>query len=343
MVKKKILITGAAGFIGFHLAQKLLKSAFFKVIGVDNLNNYYDVKLKLDRIDELNKSKNKVFLFKKIDLANLKKTKNLFKKNKFEFVIHLAAQAGVRHSLKKPLDYVKNNITAFTNILECCRLYKIKHLVYASTSSVYGNNNMLPFNESHTADHPIQFYAATKRSNELMAHAFSHLYNLPSTGLRLFTVYGPWGRPDMALFKFTKNILLNKKINLFNNGNHKRDFTYVSDVVDVICKLINIPPKKNKFLIKKKSNFKPNNSNVPFRILNVGQGKQTNLINYLREIEKNLNKKAKISFMPLQLGDIYETKADTTSLKKVIKKKKFTSIKIGIKKFIDWYKNYYKI
>ncbi len=230
--------------------------------------------------------------------------------------------------MKKPIDYVQNNLIAFFNLIECCKIFKIKHLIFASTSSVYGESKKIPFRENQSTDHPIQFYAATKKSNEVMAYSYSHIYNLPSTGLRFFTVYGPWGRPDMALYKFTENILLKKKIDLFNFGKHKRDFTFVEDVAYIIEKLITRPPKK---------------INAPFRILNVGKGSQTKLTDYLKEIEKNLGIKGKINLLPLQVGDIYETKSNINNLKKIIRLKKFTSIKKGIKLFIDWYKNYHNI
>ena len=328
MVKKqKILVTGAAGFIGFHLIKKIQAGNLkYSIIGIDNLNNYYSKKLKLDRLKILKKNKN--FIFKKIDLKNFKNVKKLFKTYKFDYVVHLAAQAGVRHSLKKPIDYVDNNLIAFFNVLESCKMFKIKHLLFASTSSVYGESKKIPFRENQSTDNPIQFYAATKKSNEVMAHSYSHIYNLPSSGLRFFTVYGPWGRPDMALYKFTENILLKKKIDLYNYGKHKRDFTFVEDVAYIIEKLIKRPPKKN---------------NTPFRILNVGKGSQTKLTDYLREIEKNLDLKSKLNLLPLQAGDIYETKSNISNLKKIIKIKKFTGIKRGIKLFIDWYKNYHKI
>ncbi len=328
MVKKqKILVTGAAGFIGFHLIKKIQTGNLkYSIIGIDNLNNYYSKKLKLDRLKILKKNKN--FIFKKIDLKNFKPLKKLFKTYKFDYVVHLAAQAGVRHSLKKPIDYVDNNLIAFFNVLESCKIFKIKHLLFASTSSVYGESKKIPFRENQSTDNPIQFYAATKKSNEIMAHSYSHIYNLPSSGLRFFTVYGPWGRPDMALYKFTENILLKKKIDLYNYGKHKRDFTFVEDVAYIIEKLIKRPPPKK---------------NTPFRILNVGKGSQTKLTDYLREIEKNLELKSKFNLLPLQAGDIYETKSDISNLKKIIKIKKFTSIKMGIKLFIDWYKNYHKI
>ena len=339
--EKKILITGVAGFIGFHIAQKIQFKGY-KILGIDNLNNYYSRKLKLDRLKVLNRHGEKKFIFKKIDLKNKNLVNKLFSKNRFDYVVHLAAQAGVRHSLKKPLDYVYNNVLAFTNLLECCKRYNIKHLLYASTSSVYGNNLLVPFKENHSANHPIQFYAATKRSNELMAHSYSHIYKLPTTGLRFFTVYGPWGRPDMALFKFTKNILKKKEIELYNFGNHKRDFTYVEDVADIVSKLIKKPPK---FLTKrpKKINFSPNKSNAPFRILNIGQSNQTTLLEYVNEIEKNLGLKAKKKLLPLQTGDIFETKSNIQELKKIIKIKKFVPIKKGISLFINWYKKYYNL
>ena len=271
-------------------------------------------------------------------MTNLNSLKSLFKKHKITKIIHLAAQAGVRHSLKKPEDYVDNNIIATFNLLELSKKYKIKHLVFASTSSVYGNQIKMPFMESTSASHPIQFYAATKRSCELMCHSYSHLYKIPITVLRFFTVYGPWGRPDMALFDFTKKILENKKINVFNFGNHLRDFTYVEDVADGVSKIIKKPQKVKLNLI----NNNPSISDAPFKIYNIGGGKPVKLMNYIREIEINLSRKAKINFMSLQKGDIKSTYCSTKKLKKEINYIPKTSIKVGIKNFIDWFKEYHK-
>jgi UDP-glucuronate 4-epimerase len=250
----------------------------------------------------------------------------------------LAAQAGVRYSIKNPKAYLESNLIGFFNILDCSNRYKVNHLIYASTSSVYGNNSKLPFKESRHADHPIQFYAATKRSNELMAHSYSSLYKLPTTGLRFFTVYGPWGRPDMALFIFTKNILEGKKIDLFNYGNHIRDFTYVDDIVEPIFRLIKKPPKKDKKTLIKD----PSESSAPFKVYNIGNNDPKKLMDFVNAIEKKLNKKAKINFKPLQKGDVYETFADTTKLIKATKYKSKTDISTGIGKFVEWFRDYYK-
>jgi len=332
----KILVTGSAGFIGFHLCRKLILKGY-TVVGLDSINNYYDTKIKLERLKILKKLSKK-FIFKKCDMSNLSPVKKIFKKYKFDQVVNLAAQAGVRYSIGNPKAYLDSNLVGFFNILDCSKQFKIKHLIYASTSSVYGNNSKLPFAEKNHADHPIQFYAATKRANELMAHSYSSLYNLPTTGLRFFTVYGPWGRPDMALFIFTKNILEEKKINLFNFGKHIRDFTYIDDIIEPILRLIKKPPKKN----KKKLIKDPSESSAPFKIYNIGNNDPKKLMDFVNAIEKKLNKKAKINYKPLQKGDVYETFADINKLLKVTKYKSKTDINIGIGKFVDWFREYYK-
>ncbi len=331
----KVLITGCVGFIGFHLSQKLTSKGY-KVIGVDSINNYYGTKIKMDRLKIL-KQNSKKFTFNKGDISNFSFVQKLFKKYKFDQVINLAAQAGVRYSIENPKAYLDSNLVGFFNILECSKKYKVKHLIYASTSSVYGNNSKLPFKESRHADHPIQFYAATKRSNELMAHSYSSLYNLPTTGLRFFTVYGPWGRPDMALFIFTKKILKGHKIDLFNNGNHIRDFTYVDDIVGPILKLIKRPPKKRKIYSRD-----PSESSSPFKIYNIGNNDPKKLMDFVSVIEKKLKKKAKINFKPLQKGDVYETYADTSKIFNSTGYKSKTDISSGISKFVDWFRSYYK-
>ena len=333
----KILLTGCAGFIGFHVSKKLI-SLGHQVFGIDNINNYYDTKIKTNRLKILKKDSKK-FIFKKGDIGNFAFVKKIFQKYKFDQVINLAAQAGVRYSIENPKAYVESNLIGFFNILECCRQFKIKHLIYASTSSVYGNNSPLPFSEKNHADHPIQFYAATKRANELMAHSYSSLYNLPTTGLRFFTVYGPWGRPDMALFLFTKNILEGKKIDLFNYGDHRRDFTYVDDIVNPLVILIRKIPKKN---MKLKNNRNPSKSFAPFNIFNIGNNNPKKLKEFVQEIEKKLGLKAKINLKKLQSGDVYETFADTTKLEKYVNYKSQTNLKSGISKFVDWYKWYFK-
>ncbi len=320
----KILITGAAGFIGYYISKKLL-SLNKTIIGIDNLNEYYDVKIKKDRIKNLKNYKN--FQFIKIDLGDLKKLDNLFKKYEIKYVVHLAAQAGVRYSIKNPSIYFKSNIEGFFNILELGRKYKIKHLIFASTSSVYGNSKKFPLNESENTDKPLSFYAASKKSNEIMAYSYSNIYKIPSTAVRFFTVYGPFGRPDMALFKFTNKILKNKKINLFNNGKHTRDFTYIDDIINGLLKLINAPPKKI----------------IPYQVYNIGNGNPQKLIKYLKEIEKNLNKKAKIKKIPLQKGDVIKTHADIKLINKKVNYNSNTDIGEGIKIFIEWYKKYYNL
>ncbi len=338
-----ILITGVAGFIGFHTALKLLNKKN-NVYGIDSLNNYYDVKIKKLRLNLLKKkfSKTKKFGFYKNNLKNEKFLVNIIKKKKIKIVIHLAAQAGVRHSLKKPIDYVTNNIVATTNLLEACRKSKnIKHFLLASTSSVYASSIKTPFNEKDPADFPLQFYAATKRATELMAHSYSHLYGIPFTILRFFTVYGPFGRPDMALYKFTQNILKNKEIEVFNNGNHTRDFTYVDDIAISIQKLIKKIPKTNDTfgLSKKISHY----SNAKINIINIGNGKQETLEKYISLIEKTLNKKAKKNYLPFQIGDALNTSSNIKRLKKTIKFSPKVNIDKGIKNFIRWFKSYYKI
>ena len=318
-----ILVTGAAGFIGYHLIKKTLNKNK-EVIGIDNINSYYDIILKKDRINKL--KKNKKFSFYKVDLSNYKKINNIVKKNKIKIIIHLAAQAGVRYSIKNPRSYFNSNLEGFFNILEVSRHNKIKHLIYASTSSVYGDSKKFPLNENDRTDQPLSFYAATKKSNEVMAHSYSYIYNLPCTGVRFFTVYGPFGRPDMALFKFTKKIINNHTIELFNNGNHFRDFTYVDDIVDGIYLLINKQSKKT----------------IPYQIFNIGNGTPKKLIDYLKHIEKNLKKISKTKKLPLQVGDVVKTHSNINKLKKYTGYKPKTNIKIGISRFIEWYKDYYR-
>lgn len=334
---KKILVTGVAGFIGMHTAKKLLELNH-KIIGIDNLNNYYDKNLKLERVKVLRKYKK--FFFQKIDIADRKKILNFIKKTNPDIVVNLAAQAGVRYSLAHPEKYITANVVGFLNILDACKMQKVKHLVYASSSSVYGLSKKIDFSEDDNIDHPISIYAATKKSNESMAHVYSYLYNLPTTALRFFTVYGPWGRPDMALFKFTKSILKNKKIDVYNYGNMMRSYTYIDDAVEAVIKIIFKIPKKNPSLKKRK--IKPSESLAPFKILNVGSNKKVNLMEYIKAIEKKLNKKSKKNFMPLQMGDIISTSANSLNLKRWINFKPKTTVKEGIDKFVDWYLSYYK-
>jgi len=337
----KVLVTGVAGFIGFHVVMALFQRGD-EVIGIDNLNDYYDVSLKKSRLNQLKKysKKNKIkFNFYKIDIANHKSIDKIFKNHSPQRVIHLAAQAGVRYSIENPRVYAESNLLGFTNILEACRYNKIEHLVYASSSSVYGASTKIPFSENDPANHPLQFYAATKRANELMAHSYSHLFNLSTTGLRFFTVYGPWGRPDMALFTFTKNILEGKPIKLFNNGIHTRDFTYIDDVVDCIIKVIVKQPSPNREWEGITSD--PSTSLSPFKIYNVGSHTQVKLIDYIEELELALGKKAIKEYMPLQLGDIPNTFASLDKLRSNFDITSRTPISVGVRKFVEWYHKYY--
>jgi UDP-glucuronate 4-epimerase len=333
----KVLVTGAAGFVGSAVILKLLERGDF-VLGIDNHNNYYDPALKEARLRRYSDHPNYIHL--RADLIDEKKINNFFFKYKPHKVINLAAQAGVRYSLKNPQAYVQSNIIGFLNILECCRHHKVKHLVYASTSSVYGANSKTPFSTLDNVSHPVSFYAASKRANELMAHSYSHLYKLPTTGLRLFTVYGPWGRPDMALFRFTKAILEDEPIEVYNYGKHERDFTYIDDVVDGIIKVLDRPALGN---LKWNSNKPdPSTSKAPWRIYNIANSKKIKLINYIRILEKNLNKKAKIKLLSIQPGDIPNTFADTKEIKKQFNFKPSVKIEEGIKNFVDWYLDYHK-
>lgn len=337
----KILVTGVAGFIGFHVARHLL-SQQMTVVGVDNLNDYYDVRLKEARLAELSKHANaNNFSFIKMDISDSASLEQIFKQHDFEYVIHLAAQAGVRYSITNPMAYVQSNLVGFTNILESCRKHDIAHLVYASSSSVYGLNAALPFSENVSANHQLSFYGATKRANEIMAHSYSSLYNLPTTGLRFFTVYGPWGRPDMALFKFTKAILANEPIDVFNNGEHYRDFTFIDDIVTGIVKVMAQPATAN-------ACFDPLNpdaatSSAPWRVFNIGNNAPVKLTAYINLIEKYLGKTAKLNLLPLQAGDVPDTYADVTNLQQAVGYKPNTSIEHGVKKFLDWYLEYNKM
>jgi len=330
-----ILITGVAGFIGFHLAIKLLDNGLI-VIGVDNLNDYYDQSLKEDRLLILKNYKS--FIFYKKDLVNIDSINLVFKNHEIENVVHLAAQAGVRYSITNPKAYIDSNIYGFLNILEQCRYFSIDKFIYASSSSVYGMNKKTPFSTLDNVDHPVSLYGATKRSNELIAHSYSHLYKIKSIGLRFFTVYGPWGRPDMALFLFTKSILNNKKINVFNNGKMKRDFTYIGDVIDGIHAILN-----SNFKFKKPDKLNSSSSSAPFRLFNIGNNSPINLMDFIYEIEKKLNMKAKINFMPMQPGDVVESHADVKSFVENFNYSPKTSVSQGIEQFINWYKEYYKV
>ena len=332
----KILITGAAGFIGYHLTQSLL-SENHEIIGIDNLNDYYDVSLKKARIDNIQDNN---FSLEIADLANKKEIDKIFDENNFDVVVNLAAQAGVRYSLTHPEKYIESNIIGFTNILEACRHNKISNLVYASSSSVYGMNSKIPFSENDPVDHPVSLYAATKRSNELMAHTYSHLFNLPTTGLRFFTVYGPWGRPDMALFMFTKSILDQKPIQVFNNGEMIRDFTYIDDIVSGIKQSIFIPSSPNKNLDL--NEIKPSTSTAPYRVFNLGNNKPVSLEDFISAIEIATNKKAIKEYLPMQPGDVKKTYANINEAKSVLNFNPETSITKGVKNFVDWYVQYYE-
>ena len=340
MIKKKknIIVTGSSGFIGYSLALKLLEQSE-NVIGVDNHNNYYDPKIKDARTTQLKKYPN--YQHYKIDLKDEKNLEKIFKDYKPHKVVNLAAQAGVRYSMENPIAYINSNIVGFANILECCRLNDVKHLVYASTSSVYGANTKMPFSEHDTTNHQLSVYAATKKSNELMAHSYSYLYQLPTTGLRFFTVYGPWGRPDMALFKFTKAILDERPIDVYNHGKHTRDFTYIDEIIKGILKTLDNPATGNINWDSNKPD--PASSKAPWRIYNIGNSKPVKLMDYIYALEKTLGKKAKINFLPLQPGDVPDTYANTDNLEKKFNYRPSTSINEGVSKFVKWYKNYYKI
>lgn len=333
-----ILVTGSAGFIGFHLCQKLL-ARDENIIGIDNLNNYYDVNLKMARLTQLQNHKN--FQFLKLEIADRQKIAELFHQHQIDKVVHLAAQAGVRYSLENPQAYIDSNLVGFANILEGCRHAKIKHLVFASSSSVYGANTKMPFSVHDNVDHPLSLYAATKKSNELMAHSYSHLYHLPTTGLRFFTVYGPWGRPDMALFLFTKSILTGQPINVFNNGKMQRDFTYIDDIVSGIIGVLDKIPEPN-------PNWSGDNpdratSKAPYKLYNIGNNQPVELINFIEILEESLGKKAIKNLLPMQAGDVPATYADIDNLEKDIGFRPQTSITIGIPRFVAWYRDYYQI
>lgn len=333
-----ILVTGAAGFIGFHLSVFLLERGD-TVIGLDNLNSYYDVNLKLARLNKLKQYKQ--FHFEQCDLADQAGMQAVFEKNKLNRVVNLAAQAGVRYSIQNPHCYVNSNIVGFVNILENCRHHAIEHLVFASTSSVYGAHTKQPFNESDHVDHPMTLYAATKKSNELMAHNYAHLFQLPVTGLRFFTVYGPWGRPDMALFLFTKNILAGKPIDVFNNGDMVRDFTYVSDIVNGVVQALDHPATSNSTWNSDEPDCAT--SYAPYRIYNIGNNKPTQLMDYITTLEKALHKKADYHFLPMQLGDVPSTCADVSKLATDLQYQPSTTIEEGIINFVHWYRDYYKV
>ena len=352
----KVLITGTAGFIGFHLTRSLLQKGY-QVVGLDNINDYYDVRLKYDRLKESgidtnnlrsgypnrsigHNSNSKAYSFYKIDLSDRSSLNRLFEAERFDYVVNLAAQAGVRYSLTNPQAYIDANITGFLNILEACRAFPVKHLVYASSSSVYGKNTEMPFSVRHNVDHPVSLYAASKKGNELMAHTYSHLFGISATGLRFFTVYGPWGRPDMALFLFTKAILEGKPIEVFNEGNMMRDFTYIDDIVEGITRVMERPAVGNPSWDSRQPD--PGSSDIAHRIYNIGRGKPVRLMDFIAALEQALGTTAEKILMPMQAGDVPATWADTKSLEADTGYKPQTSVEEGIKHFVSWYRGYYE-
>ncbi len=349
----KILVTGAAGFIGYNLCQKLIARGD-EVVGLDIINSYYDINLKYSRLQNLGidfkslkqnvmaeSSMYQNFSFIQMKLEDRENLPKLFQEQKFERVCNLAAQAGVRYSLENPFAYIDSNINGFVNILECCRHNKVQHLAYASSSSVYGLNEKMPFSTSHNVDHPISLYAASKKSNELMAHTYSHLFGLPTTGLRFFTVYGPWGRPDMALFLFTKAMIENQEIEVFNHGNMLRDFTYIDDIVEGVKRVIDHPPTGNPAWNGMQPS--PDSSKAPYKVYNIGNSNPVKLMDYIGAIEKALGKTAKKKFLPMQAGDVPATYADVSDLVENLDYKPDTSVETGVARFIEWYLEYYKI
>lgn len=333
-----ILVTGTAGFIGSHVAQRLLARGN-TVIGIDNHNDYYDPSLKDARLSSFIENSNYEHL--RVDLADSDAISSIFERCKPSAVINLAAQAGVRYSIENPLAYINSNILGFTNILEGARNTNVEHLVYASSSSVYGANSLMPFSIHQNVDHPLSLYAATKKSNELMAHTYSHLYGIPTTGLRFFTVYGPWGRPDMALFKFTKSILSGQPIQLFNYGNHRRDFTYIDDIVEGIIRILDKPATPNNDWDSQHPD--PGTSLAPWRVYNIGNNQPIELMNYVETLEDTLGVKAQIELLPMQSGDVPDTYADVSDLIQNFNYRPATSVKEGIKRFVDWYRSYYGV
>lgn len=337
MSKETILVTGASGFIGFHLTQKLVDIGF-NVVGVDNLNDYYEPELKKSRLEILNEIP--AFSFYELDLQNKDRLSSVFETHRPDYVVNLAAQAGVRYSIENPHAYTETNITGFLNILENSKVYDVKHLLFASSSSVYGMNKETIFKEDHTTDHPMSIYAATKKANEMMAHSYASLFDMPTTGLRFFTVYGPWGRPDMALFMFTKSILKGEKINVFNHGDMLRDFTFVDDIVESVSRLVKVIPERDKSETLTRSS---DSSDAPYDIYNIGNGSPSKLMDYIHAIEHELGRKASINFMELQPGDVPKTTANTNKLFEATGFRPYTDIKDGVKSFIEWYRDYYNV
>ncbi|WP_085906771.1 NAD-dependent epimerase [Kiloniella majae] len=339
MTNKTFVVTGTAGFIGYHLADLLLEQGH-KVVGIDVVSDYYDVGLKEARLANLAEFSG--FTEKRIDLSDWPVVEAVFKEHRPNYCVNLAAQAGVRYSLENPRAYLKANVDGFLNILEACRYYPVEHLIYASTSSAYGANTNMPFKVSESAEHPMTLYAATKKSNEMMAHSYSHLFNIPSTGMRFFTVYGPWGRPDMALFMFTRDILAGKPINVFNNGNMQRDFTYVKDIVEGINRLAEVPPSIDPEWDSNNPN--PSTSGIaPYRVVNIGNTRCEKLMRYIEVLEEKLGVKAEYNMLPMQDGDVPATWADVSELTAITGYKPMTTIEEGIGHFVDWYKSYYRI
>jgi UDP-glucuronate 4-epimerase len=334
----KVLVTGAAGFIGSHVAHQLLDRGD-EVVGLDNLNDYYDVSLKQARLARLQERPG--FSFARLDLADREGIAALFAREKLQRVVNLAAQAGVRYSLEDPHSYVDSNVTGFLNILEGCRHHEIEHLVYASTSSVYGAHTNMPFSVHEHVDHPLAIYAATKKANELMAHSYSHLFGLPTTGLRFFTVYGPWGRPDMALFLFTRKILAGEPIDVFNHGHHKRDFTYVDDIAEGVVRALDRPAQPNPDWSSAAPD--PASSSAPYRIYNIGNSQPVELVRYIEVLEECLGRKAEKNLLPLQPGDVPDTFADTSDLERDVGYRPATPVEEGVRRFVEWYREYYRV
>ena len=332
----KILLTGAAGFIGYHVTERLL-AAGHQVTGIDNLNDYYEVSLKQARLARL--TPHGQFRFQQLDLADRSGMAELFAQGQFQRVIHLAAQAGVRYSLDNPHAYADANLVGHLNVLEGCRHHGIEHLLYASSSSVYGLNRKTPFSTADSVDHPVSLYAATKKANELMSHSYSHLYDLPTTGLRFFTVYGPWGRPDMALFKFTKAILCGQAIDVYNHGDMRRDFTYIDDIAEAVVRLCDVIPTRNPQWSVESGT--PAESSAPYRVYNIGNSQPVQLTEFIHTLEQALGIDAKMNLLPMQPGDVLETSADTSALEAAIGFKPGTELAIGLAEFVKWYRNYY--